>query len=451
MDASAVYFLISELFMAVTCGTLFLINIGALSPTTPWTGVPIFSVLGAEVAILFSILSLTNQTKKSWFILSMLIIGLITTLLEASRGEIELRVNILLISICLTSIFTLNYLVCKFRLPPSLQNNQFMKWFTWFELGMVGYGVMRILGYFAPAPIRPLNTPSTLALVIFSYFVVIGTFRYISYIGLRISWVNPINPTQNPLNKSLVNAIEEKDQLLRGLIASNRVIGISALASSLAHQLSQPLTTIALRADTTRRDLEGATQDPKVLSSLDDISTQSSKLAELIKNLRRLFGSSEYRFLPLNLQKIIEEIIEIVQPSLDAKKITLIKDYHCNPMVIGDSIQLQQVFINILNNAIDSLEQNDTQTKEIQISITKRDKFAIVEFKDNGGGFDQKSVPTIFELYKTTKRDGLGVGLWLSKTIIEQHHGSISAQNDELGHAVLTLEVPLSDSQDHEP
>lgn len=305
-----------------------------------------------------------------------------------------------------------------------------------------------MLGYFSPAPIRPWDTPNTVALIIFSYYLVIGTFRYISYIGLRISWVNPINPSQNPLNKNLVNAMEEKDQLLRGLIASNRVIGISALASSLAHQLSQPLTTIALRADTTRRNLEGNTQDPKVLSSLDEISTQSSKLADLVKNLRRLFGSRDYKFASVNLQKIIEEIIEIVQPSLDAKKIRLIKYFYCDPMIFGDSIQLQQVFINILNNGIDAIEQADSENKEILISIRKRDKFAIVEIKDNGGGIDQKVVSNIFDLYKTTKQGGLGVGLWLSKTIIEQHHGSISAQNDGEGHAVITLEIPLSDSQD---
>ena len=270
-----------------------------------------------------------------------------------------------------------------------------------------------------------------------------GTFRYISYIGLRITWVDPKNPAQNLLNKPLAKAIEEKDQLLRSLIASNRVIGISALASSLAHQLSQPLTTIALSADTTRRSLIQAGQDQGVITSLDEISTQSTKLAELVKNLRQLFGPRSYEFGPANLQKVVNEIVEIVEPTLEAKKITLLKDYQSNPVVHGDSIQIQQVLINVLNNAVDSLTQDKTTPKVISIHIASGDNSATITIKDTGTGIDQKLLPSIFELYKTTKQGGLGVGLWLSKIIMERHSGSISAANDPGGGAIFKIEIPL--------
>jgi C4-dicarboxylate-specific signal transduction histidine kinase len=324
-----------------------------------------------------------------------------------------------------------------------LAGNQFMRMFTWFELGMVMYGIVRILGSFAATPIVPRDNPGNLTLIIFSFYVVMGTFRYLSYIGLRITWVDPEKPTQNQLNEPLLRVIEEKDRLLGGLIASNRMIGISALASSLAHQLSQPLTTIALRADTVLRDLAQSNADQKTIASLDEISSQSTKLADLVKNLRQLFGSRSSEFTSFNLQRVVDEIAEIVMPSLEAKKITLTRNYQSNPVVYGDSIQIQQVLINTLNNAIDALIESNIEQKEIVIGIANNENAATITIKDNGGGIDQDLLLTIFDLYKTTKKEGLGVGLWLSKTIMESHHGSISASNDPNGGAIFTIDIPM--------
>jgi signal transduction histidine kinase len=443
MDMSAVYFLISEQCTMITCIVLVALNTKIVESSNFWTGLANFAFLSAEVAILFSLLSLTKKMEKIWFLLGIFLVALVATSLELIRDHVHPQTSVLLLSICSLSLFIANYLICKFRLSKQLLGNQFLSWFTWFELGLVGYGFIRVLSYFAPAPIIPRETPSTLAVVIFSTFVVIGAFRYMSYIGLRITWVDPENPSQNQLNRALAQAVIEKDQLLRGLIASNRALGISALASSLAHQLSQPLTTIALHADTTRRNLTQAKQDPRLISSLDKISTQSTKLAELVQNLRGLFESRNYQFEPINLQKITEEIIEITKPSLEAKKISLIKDYQGNPIVYGDSMQIQQVMINVLNNAIDALMQGKEGNKKIFISITNNEEFSTLEIRDNGGGIDQAMLADIFELYKTTKQGGLGLGLWLSKAIMERHHGSITASNDATGGAVFKIEIPM--------
>ena len=210
----------------------------------------------------------------------------------------------------------------------ALSSNEFMKLFTWLELGLVVFGLIRISAAFLSTPILPRYDPSLLSVLIFSMYIVLACFRYFAYLGIRITFIDPSNPGQNRLNKPLAQALEEKDQLLLGLIASNRVIGISALASSLAHQLSQPLTTIALRADTSRRDLLQSGQNLRFISS-----------------------------------------IEIVEPQLEAKKILLVKDYQSNPTVFGDTIQIQQVIINVMTNAIDALLESKAPQKEIRISF----------------------------------------------------------------------------------
>lgn len=270
-----------------------------------------------------------------------------------------------------------------------------------------------------------------------------GAFRYMSYIGLRITWVDPTTLSQNRLNEPLLKIIEEKDRLLSGLISSNRVIGISALAGSLSHQLSQPLTAIALRADTARRALTRAGKDPEMVKSLDEISHQSSKLADLVKNLRRLFSSRTIEYAPTKLEGMIEEILEIVSPSLEAKKITLRKSYREDPTVYADAIQLQQVIINVLNNAIDALNSDQITEKSISIDLFVVNELVTIEIKDSGTGINEALLPSIFELYKTTKEGGLGIGLWLCKEIMESHHGDITAINSPAGGAVFKITLPV--------
>lgn len=447
MDASALYFLSAELLMAIASGFLFLINLNLLKESHATYVVVNFASIGSEIAILFSILSMTKNIAKKYFLLAFSIVGALTAFLEIIRDDVSLKFLVLIYTSALCIIFCLNYLACKYKLSPSLAKNQFMILFRWLELSLVFYGILRVLAYFSSDPIIPKDTPSNLAIAIYTSYIVLSSFRYISYVGLRMNWVDPNNPSQNFLNQNLANAIREKDQLLRGLIASNRVIGISALASSLSHQLSQPLTTIALQADTARRDLIPTEQNFRLSASLDEISFQSKKLAELVKNLRQLFSSRSYEFHPINLQKITNEIIELIEPSLESKKITLHKNYKSNPVIFGDSIQMQQVLVNIFNNAIDALSQKNAINKKISVVITQDNKSAFLYIKDNGSGIDPELLPTIFELYKSTKQNGLGVGLWLSQVIIERHRGSINAFNSPSGGAVFEVKNPLHITQ----
>lgn len=447
LDTSVVYFLISEMCMTITCAVIFLTNIQAIPINSISIGIPNYGGLIAELAILFSILSISKSINWKWFSLSATVLALVTIFLEYIRSPVELKLVVLINVVFIASLFTINYLVCRFKLNPLLEANGFMRLFSWFEFGLVIYGLIRLLASIFGEPIIPRETPTGLAILVYAIYLVLGTFRYLSYIGFRMTWVDPSNPSVNFLNKPLVKALEEKNQLLQGLIASNRVIGISALASSLAHQLSQPLTTIAFRAETTRRDLIESGQSSRSIDSLDEISAQSGKLAELVHNLRRLFASRSHQFKRLNLQKISNEIIEIIKPTLESKKIALITHYRSDPVIFGDSIQLQQVLINIFNNAIDALSLNKISQRVIEIDITEKNNEAIITISDNGPGINPMALSSIFELYNTTKEDGLGVGLWLSKTILERHQGHITALNNPHGGAIFKLVIPLIDEE----
>jgi len=444
LDDSALYFLFSELCILMTCIILFLINIGKLDVNPITIGFPNFGALCAELAILFSMVSIVRKIDKKWFVLSMVLMGLFTLLFESLRTTANFEYIIFINALMITSLFLSTYLFCRFKLTPLFASNPFIQLFKWFELGLVCYGLLRLSAHLFSAPIMPRGTPTDLTVAVFALYVVMASFRFMSYVGFRITWVDPVNPSENRLNQSLVKAIEEKNHMLSGLIASNRVIGISALASSLAHQLSQPLTTIALRADTTRRELLRSKQNPLSIASLDEISAQSARLAELVQNLRQLFGSKNNQFQDLSLKKVTNEILEVIKPALKAPQISLSTHYHGDPFVFGDSIQIQQVLVNVLNNAIDVLSQHQSMTREISIMLTEKDGRALLSIRDNGGGINDAMIPFLFELYHTTKEKGLGVGLWLSKTIMERHQGKITGFNTLEGGAQFDIELPIS-------
>jgi signal transduction histidine kinase len=429
--------------MTVACSYIFLFNLNIISQTSFNTGIVNFCSIGAEISLLFSLLSLTSTIEKKWLVIALGLNILFVTFIELIRGDVGLRNVVLLLSIGTLPIIVTNYVICKAYLPRQIMNNQFVKWLTLFELGMIGYGTVRLLAYFAPMPATPRETPNDIAVIIYSIYIVLGTFRFIAYLCLRITWVDQKSPSSNLLNQTLAKELEEKAQLVRKLMASSKAIGISALASSLAHQLSQPLTAIALMADTAKRD-SAQTGHIQLSSSLEEISTQSIKLANLVKNLRQLFRTTSHSFVALNLRKIVDELLEIIEPSLETKKISLIKDFKSDPIIHGDALQLQQVLINVFNNAVDILALDEAEKKNIYFSISSNENYAIIEIRDSGVGISPSLLPNIFELYKTTKQDGIGVGLWLSKTIIEHHHGSITAINEPNHGALFKIEIPLS-------
>lgn len=444
LDLSARYMLFSELCMVISCGVIFLVNINGAPVNGVTIGIPNFAALASEVAILYSTLCITKKMEKKWLVLGITALAAFTIIAEIYRDESNYRLIIFINTIMLTSLFIANYLAYKHVLFPKFPNNQFVQFLKWLALGLVCFGFIRVITNFTSTPIIPRGEPSTMAIIAFTLFMILGSFRYITYIGFRITWVDQSNPIENILNQPLVKAIEEKNQFLRGLIASNRFIGISALASSLAHQLSQPLTTIAIRAETARRDLSPTDDNARAITSLDEISSQSSQLSSLVQNLRQLFGSKIEKFESINLQKVCNEVLEIIKPTLQSKRITLLKQYESNPIVFGDSIQLQQVLINLFNNAIDAINESNSDVREILLTISNNESYASLSVADSGLGINLEVFESLFELYRTTKPSGLGVGLWLSKTIIERHRGNISASNHERGGACFEIQIPLN-------
>ena len=444
IDFSGKFFLFAESLMPFAALGIILSNLSPSFETSAVFFTTNFLALLSEISIIFSIHSLSRDVKMTQYILAIFGIALYCGLIELSRELSGAKLPVALFGLISAGIAFGAYKACKSSLNQELKTNQFLCWIGYLEICIGLFAILRILSCISDAPINPRD-PTLVATLLYATFLVLNFFRYISYQSLRISWVDPRSMTANPLNKNLVKAIEEKDNLLRGLIASNRVIGISALASSITHQISQPLTTVALQTESLKLDLFKSENNKHAEKTLDKITFQLSKLSALIKNLRELFYAKSYNHDLANMQVITNEILEIIEPTFRLKKITLIRDFVSNPSIKCDSIQIQQVLINLINNAIDSIGNLNSKLREIKLTIDSDERFAIISVEDSGNGINPNDLTSIFDLYKTTKKGGLGVGLWLSKTIIDKHQGSIIAFNKDEGGAAFKIYLPLAD------
>jgi signal transduction histidine kinase len=444
-DASAMLFLAVEILMLGVVGLNFLAKQDS-SYAVPWLFfLSNFLVITSEIVLIFSIYGLDRKVNFTKLYLLILLSAIYCIFMEYARVNLGATSPIAFqCSVSALLAFIAAY-VCRTSIDIDLKRNQFLKLISYLQIGVGLISMIRFISFFTSDPIAPRNPNVTSPIVIFfAIYLTLNVFRYITYQSLRISWVSMGNTGINFLNRNLFNLINEKEQLLQNLINSNRMIGVSALASSLSHELSQPLTSIALQTEAVKRDLSINTDDTRSIKSLDNIGSQINRLSVLVKNLRQLFKSQNSQLASVDLASITDELLEILNFNLQSPKITLTKNYQSHPIVDADPIQIQQVLINLLNNSIESISEANLPNKEITISIWQDDKNAMVSVQDTGIGIRSELLPIIFDLYKSSKGSGLGIGLWLSKTIIDKHKGTITASNNSGGGANFTIAIPLS-------
>jgi signal transduction histidine kinase len=442
VDASGKYFLGAESMIFLVIILVIFTNIDSKFQSTEILFITNFLNTASEVAVLLSLYSLSNNHHKIKFSILIVILVIFCTFIEYARINIDQNLPALLTALYSATMALITFVICKLPSNQDLKSNLFLRWIGYIEIGLFCVAAVRIGSYFAGVPIVPRQPTLPIALL-YVLFISLSIFRYVFYQSLRISWVSPDANTTNPLNQNLANAIQEKNKLLEDLITSNRKIGIGALASSLAHQLSQPITGLSFQIHTAKHDLLNIQDAKNSIRILDKASIELEKLTNLVGGLRRLFGDKETQFEQINLIETCNTAIDFIEPTLQTNEITLIKNFSANPTIIGSPIQLQQVLINIFNNAIYSIANAQQHDRKITIDISHSDTCAIIRIIDSGPGIDQETLPEIFELYRTTKKEGLGVGLWLSKTIIEKHQGLIRASNSLNSGAIFEIEIPL--------
>ncbi len=239
----------------------------------------------------------------------------------------------------------------------------------------------------------------------------------------------------------------ETQELRRELAHSGRVSLLGQLASALAHELSQPLGAILRNAEAAELMLQEPSLDMEELCAIvTDIRDDDRRAGNVIDRLRSLLKRGSLDPQPINLEAVITDVVALVRNEATARAVKLeVAVPPGLPTVLGDRVHLQQVLLNLIVNAMDALNESSADRHHIQISASCADADRVeVSVSDFGHGIPMESLKRLFEPFFTTKANGMGMGLPMSKTIIEAHHGRIWAENRPEGGAVLRFTVPIA-------
>ena len=225
----------------------------------------------------------------------------------------------------------------------------------------------------------------------------------------------------------------------------SRVTTLSALTASIAHEVNQPLSGIITNAGTCLRmlaadppDVEGARETAR--RTLRD----GNRAADVIARLRALFSKREFMLEPLDLTEAAREVIALSSNDLQRNRIILQPELADDlPMVTGDRIQLQQVILNLLRNATDAMVDVHDRPRQLLIRTERENGDRVrVTVRDAGVGLSPQSVDSLFDAFYTTKSGGMGIGLFVSRSIVERHQGRLWAEPNPGPGATFAFSIP---------
>ena len=232
--------------------------------------------------------------------------------------------------------------------------------------------------------------------------------------------------------------VTEKMSLQQQLLTSEKLASIGLLSAGVAHEINTPLTGISSYIQILQKKLNDSTYQP----ILQKIEKQTERVARIVKNLLNFARNPETSaFQPVNLKESLEEILSLIDYKL--KKMNIRLDLHLQPVpkIWAQQERLQQVFINIILNALDAMPQGGT----LSIHLEERNGQAIIGIKDTGTGIKPQHLPHIFDPFFTTKGlgKGTGLGLSISYAIVKEHGGQIQVESEVGQGTCFTIYLPL--------
>ena len=229
----------------------------------------------------------------------------------------------------------------------------------------------------------------------------------------------------------LKQLLEEREEIIRQLTLFNKTAGMGALVASLAHELNQPLSVIQTNAgmiELVLNDHESKLdQDPRIDRAMTGLRNANQRAATIISTLRNMFGQGPKTISSFDFNELVKDVILLCQPTFSRHGIQVQIQLHYEALnFTGDKSQLQQVLLNLITNAIEAFPATFEGLKNITIQTNIESNRIVMSVADNGVGISPEIEAVVFELLRTNKESGMGIGLWLSKTIIDSHQGNIS-------------------------
>jgi signal transduction histidine kinase len=270
----------------------------------------------------------------------------------------------------------------------------------------------------------------------------------LSYVAVLGYWLEKISLEKAQVieESSRISALlKEKERLIYGLLKANKTAATGALSASIAHELNQPLGASNLNIQFLKMKLEKGVLNPELGKEvLDSLEADNQRAASIVKSLRSIFIEGNSNAEEVRIGDLIAKVLEVVAPELKSKNIQIQLRVDDRLAIKVNPAEIEQVILNLLNNAIQALANSGTLLRRIAIEVAQSGQMVRLSISDNGGGVSTEFRPQLFELLSTTKQSGMGLGLWLCKHIVTRYGGSIYYEDTPGSGATFIFELPLA-------
>jgi signal transduction histidine kinase len=235
-------------------------------------------------------------------------------------------------------------------------------------------------------------------------------------------------------------------QRMAELAHVNRYSMAGELTATIAHELNQPLGSILVNTETAELMIKSPDPDLHgVEEILADIRRDNQRASDVILRLRSLLKKAPFELKDIDLNEVARETMAFLSALAIARDVGLTSFIDTAPLPVkGDRIQLQQVLLNLIVNAIDAMSGMPSAERRIVVSTARDGNSADLSVSDAGPGIPSEKLKKVFEPFFTTKSEGMGMGLSIARSIVEAHGGQLSAKNRAGGGAVFSVMLPLA-------
>lgn len=245
------------------------------------------------------------------------------------------------------------------------------------------------------------------------------------------------------LEKAYIDLKETQEQLQ----SAEKLASIGQLAAGVAHEINNPLGTILLYTSLIKKEIKDRIDNPQSIEDLDLIAEETNRCKNIVANLLNFARQGQLKISDLDIFEIVNTTLKsiMIKPEFKEVSFSVARDTE-NTIIPGDEDQLKQVFLNVINNACEAMEERPV--KKISIKLSKEDKYFITEIKDTGGGIPKENMSKLFTPFFTTKKIGKGTGLGLAITygIIKMHKGDIKADSTVGEGTTFIIRLPISNN-----